>query len=59
MKGGLPRWLSFPFPLSVSQATLQIKGKVIVKESWQGVDSHPFCSCTTPCRSGWSVEMCL
>lgn len=31
MRGGLPGWLSFPFPPLVTQGTLQIVGEVIVK----------------------------
>lgn len=59
MKGGLPGWLRFPSLLLVTQGTLQTMGEVIVKESWQGVISHPLCGCTPPWMSGWSVEMCL
>lgn len=49
MKGGLPAWLSFPYPLLVTQRTLWIVGEVIVKELWQGVISHPLCGCIQPC----------
>lgn len=48
MKGGLPEWLSFPFPLLVTQGTLQIVSEVTVKESWQSVVSHYLCVCTLP-----------
>lgn len=49
MKGILPGWFSFPFPLLVTQGTLQIVGEVIAKGSWQGMVSHPFCGHSQPC----------
>lgn len=50
-KGGLPGWFRFPYPLLVTQGTLWVVGEVIVKESWQGVVSHPLCDHTQP----WST----